>query len=296
VGRKMKYILGGGIAGLIFAFFNKDFKIITKDIGGQFNNYFDLGPRYLEDIPESRKFLTLLNIPIKQRTIYVGYKNCKNITYKKYGQDKAKKYYHKSRGISEDPQQTFMNDQKSKMQVLDVNFKSLINKLEEQLTNRIIPANILKIDLNEKEIITDNGIFEYSELVSTIPLNVFLKFIQKPNESYKTQDITYVLLNKNFINMDDFDFVYCCDDEPYHRLTLTNEGIIADVLGSKTQEEIKKFFPKYIDYKVIKGIQIISGKPLYNYEDIKLFGRYGTWDRTYKTEKVIQEAMAYGKI
>ncbi|MEK6881099.1 MAG: FAD/NAD(P)-binding protein, partial [Nanoarchaeota archaeon] len=70
----MKIVLGGGIAGLIFAFYNKNFTVISPDVGGQMGNGFSLGPRYLHDIPESRKFLNDLNIEIKEITVNVGYK------------------------------------------------------------------------------------------------------------------------------------------------------------------------------------------------------------------------------
>ena len=50
------YIIGGGISGLIASMYNKDFRIISRDIGGQFSEKF-LGPRILEVNQDSLYFL-----------------------------------------------------------------------------------------------------------------------------------------------------------------------------------------------------------------------------------------------
>ena len=45
--RENKIILGGGVAGLLQAYFNPDAVIVTDQIGGQFSSRFQLGPKYL---------------------------------------------------------------------------------------------------------------------------------------------------------------------------------------------------------------------------------------------------------
>ena len=67
-----KVILGGGIAGLIWAFYN-DGTVISPEFGGQMNNHFSLGPRYLHDNEWARRFLTDIGLPIKKLPVTIGY-------------------------------------------------------------------------------------------------------------------------------------------------------------------------------------------------------------------------------
>ena len=65
---KNKYILGGGISGLICSFYT-GYPIISKNIGGQmkFNTDWHLGPRFLHVDEFSTKLLKDLNLPLKRK-------------------------------------------------------------------------------------------------------------------------------------------------------------------------------------------------------------------------------------
>ncbi len=294
---KQNYILGGGIAGLIWAYYNPDFTIITETVGGQFNNYFPMGPRFLEDNEFSRKFLTDLKIPIIPQTIKIGYKYGNKII-DTYDTTFLQKYYSKSRGAKTIADSTVMNQQKKEMDILKVDFLKLISLLVEKIGDkRIIYSKIYKIDIHKKEISIKNNKIDvnYNKIVSTIPLPAFYRIIGKRNICH-SRDMTYVLLEADFIDMKDFNFIYCCGNEPYHRLTKCKDGIIADVLGWKSEGSIKSIFPEYIGFKCAPNIQIVSGpsKEKFN-EDIQFIGRYGRWNRNWKTEKVIEEAIKNGQ-
>lgn len=295
---KEKYILGGGIAGLIWAYYNPKFKIISETIGGQFNNYFPLGPRYLEDTAFSRKFLIDLGIPVVSIKIRMGYKDEDKILDRP-PKDFLQKYYKKSRGVEISSDSTAMNSRKTEMDVLIVNFKKIIDLLAEKIgEDRIIRSKITKIDTNKKEISIKDGkvICEYDKIISSIPLPIFYKLAKVKSDNYRYQSMTYILLKPKFINLKCFDFVYCAGNEPYHRLANDKKGIVADVLGWKTLSEIKRDFPDAVDFKHSPTAQIISGAPQEKFNDnISFIGRYGTWNREWKTEKVIEEAIKYGQ-
>jgi len=95
---KNNYVLGGGIAGLIFTYFNKNLILISKDIGGQFNNNFDLGPRFFHNSYFSRKLLKELNIPIRKEKIKVGYSRFLNNIEIEKPEGFKEIYFEKSRG------------------------------------------------------------------------------------------------------------------------------------------------------------------------------------------------------
>ena len=69
-----KFILGGGVAGLVTAFYNSEYTIITDKVGGWQNaNKFSLGPRFIEVTPASQAFMSRLGFTPSTRIVKIGY-------------------------------------------------------------------------------------------------------------------------------------------------------------------------------------------------------------------------------
>lgn len=297
----MNIILGGGVAGLIWAYYHKDYFILTDQVGGQMMSYFDLGPRYLHNKTEAvPKFLESLNIPIRLSTIRVGYIDDGGWVYQP-DLHFREKYFMKSRCqdnlIGFDP--TVLNTSIEKFEVCDVDFKDLIFRLYDILENRIFLDGVKKIDLDSKLITTDsNTVFKFSKLVSTIPLKIFAR-IAGLNIALESFDMAYCLVSEDFFDLKEFDFVYVSSsNKTYHRMTKSKYGIVCDVFGTKVQQFIdetpKKYFttPPNEAIKLVKNNQIISLKEDFELKDypVKFVGRYGAWHRRWKTETVVEEA------
>jgi hypothetical protein len=287
-------ILGSGIAGLIYGFYNKDYKILGNKSGGQMASKFPLGARYLYKTKFTEQFLKSLYISALEKIIKVGYvENSRFINNP--DREFRKKYFMKSRGLSsfDELDETVMNCQRQQLNIYDVDFKEIINKLQDVIGARNITAEILSVDLKNKNISTDTGTFNFNNLVSTIPLNIFCKLAGvKPQEELKTQDVTYVLLNNNFFDMSNYDMVYCIGQEKYHRLTATNKGIVADCLYACFNHELNKYFNGFVqDSCVVKNAQIVGLKKQIEIPGVKLFGRYGAYNRNYRTDTLIEEML-----
>jgi hypothetical protein len=125
--------------------------------------------------------------------------------------------------------------------------------------------------------------FKFDKLISTIPLNVFSK-LSNSNIDLKAFDMSYRLVDKDFFDFKDFNYVYDISDNKYHRLTKCKQGVVLDYFGDISNEKIK-------DIIVVKNSQIISLDKDFslNRDDIKFLGRYGAWNRRWKTETVIEE-------
>src|SRR3990167_7985279 len=70
-----KYIIGGGISGLVFQFYHPEYTIITPDIGGLFKS---AHIAIIHDTSETRHFLKNLgyeNIEKLAKKSYIGYYN-----------------------------------------------------------------------------------------------------------------------------------------------------------------------------------------------------------------------------
>jgi len=297
----MNIVLGGGISGLIWAHYNPDYFVLTDQIGGQMLNYFDLGPRYLHYKKQIiDNFLRDLNVPLKLSTIRIGYIDDSGFIDNP-DEEFRKKYFMKSRGQNTlqgfDP--SVLNSNIKEFQVCNIDFKDLIDKLYDKIEKRIYMGKVTHINLNNHIITTDNNlVLKYKNLISTIPLNVFAKVA---NLDIKLQafDMAYCLLSNNFFNLKDYDYVYDARSSTvFHRMTKCRQGIVCDVLGTKIEEFKNQILPKYFtsscDLSIVylKNSQIISLDKDFELEDksIRFIGRFGSWNRRWKTETVIEEA------
>jgi len=291
-----KYILGGGITGLIWGFYNKEFLIISQEVGGQYNSKFSLGPRYLEVTEFSEKLLNDLKIVCEKKIIKVGYWDANEVSFINEPSEEFRvEYFKKSRGAEKfDGDITCMNSEKQELTVFDIDLKDIVESLKKKLVSRIIYNKVEKININQRSLSlegTDKS-FYYSKLISTIPMKIFLHLAGKKKELL-SKAVTYVLLEDNFFDMKSFDFVYSPYTD-YHRITKTKEGLVVDLLGEHSGEECKKKFDNvYKDSAILFGTQIINIDKLPKYKNVTFPGRYGAWNRKYKTEQVVKEATEY---
>jgi len=66
-----RYIIGGGLSGLIFAYYNPEYTVITSSAGGVFGDSNFSGVIVLHDTPENRNLLEDLSLPIVQRPVLI---------------------------------------------------------------------------------------------------------------------------------------------------------------------------------------------------------------------------------
>lgn len=295
-----KIILGGGISGLVYAFYNKEYKVISDSFGGQMLNYFNLGPRYLHATIWSEKFLNDLGLPIEEQVIKTGYQINKikfvdimlDIGYKK-------EYYMKSRGIKDLTgfDETAMSEGKNTFKALKVDFTKVIEKLVIACQSRLIQDKVTLVDVKAKTISLQSGqVLSYDELINTMPLNIFSGLLLgaddfPKSESFKASPMTYVLLKPQ--PSKGFNYLYVPQiNVKHHRLTWDDKGLVADIFGIWTPEQLKKIYrDEYVDSKILYNAQIIPYVGELRLDGVKFLGRYGKWDRHYKTEKIIEEAI-----
>lgn len=267
---------------------------------------FSLGPRYLHKTKNTEKLLKDLDIEIKNRIIRVGYIGDTG-WIEQPSVHFRRKYFMKSRQKKDlvDFDETSMNSNKKEFEVFDVDFNLLIHKLNKVVGDRIYFGNIQSINLTDKKINmldyrAEKYIYTYDKLISTIPLKYFImsveENIKEKKEIYESYDMTYVLVKKeSLIDNKQFDFVYDIRDDIYsHRITKddsNSDNVILDCFGSLNTSFLKNKFNNYINHKVLKNSQIISKSSIPQIENVTFIGRYGTWNREWKTEKVVDESI-----
>jgi hypothetical protein len=291
----LRYILGGGIAGLIAAYYNKDYVIISDKIGGQMAAG-GMGPRILEVNDNSTRLLEDLGfdiVPIK--TARIGYK-CHGVYKEKLTPEDREEYYLKSRNLTTAAEvpSSVMSDGKKEIKYFDINWNELIERLVNSITTDTIFSNAKKIDVENKVIMLDNGMeVNYEHIISTIPAPIFLKLSGlEPEEKLVFCKKVFILINENYIDLKDYDYIYFpCKDTLYHRISRV--GVNMAAIEFTTTVNTKTLFDKWknIAKKAVElpvG-QIQSGK-VQEIKGVTFVGRYACWNHDIKTDDVVEQA------
>jgi len=285
-------ILGGGIAGLIWAYFHPEYAIISKELGGQFKAPFSLGPKYLHVDEYTKRFVKEMKLTETHiRKIKIGF-FFEDKVHSKNTDENRIRYFKKTRGL-EIPYESAMSADKTEFDAYDIGPEELTNHIVKKVKNTVIRENVKRISLETQELETDSIRMKYNQLVSTIPLNIFLKLAGKEDiaNEFKYFSTTFVLLDEDeffehcLINIEDYDYIYFSDDEyPFHRITKTPEGIVAEY---KTNPE-ETISPEK-DVITLKVGQLIENDINVDFQNVKLFGRYGTWKHEIKVNQLLKE-------
>ena len=284
-------ILGGGIAGLLYRYFNPEATIVSYHIGGQFLSNFQLGPKYFHADEHSKRFLNEIDLKAPIKKIKVGYFYDEKLR-EENSEENRKRYFKKTRGDTEQPYKSIMSSNKSEFDSFDVNILEMIEKLIEKTEkNMIINEEIIKINLINKKILTKNREIKYDKLISTIPLNTFLFLCNKIDSAnqLKSYPTTFVLNDSiescPFDNFKNFDYIYFSEPEyKFHRVTKTDDGFIFEFRGDDIEEMNNE-----IDRFKMKVGQLVHNDIKINIKDVTFFGRYGKWRHNILINNLIKQ-------
>lgn len=286
-----KYVLGAGISGLIWQFYNPEMILVGEEIGGQLKSEFSLGPRYLEVDKYSEKLLDDLKMKKIKRKIKVGY-HYNGEVHDCISENLMKTYYKKSRGKENTKDEIFLNNKQKNFEVFEIDFAKVITKLKDNGGSHK-DKNVNRIRVKDQKISIGRKDFLFKKLVSTIPKNIFYKLCNIEKEFY-FKPVTFALLNVKI--KEGYDFVYYPEkDIPFYRMSETDKGyVVAEILGEHNIIELTEMFGnELLDFKILPNSQIEKENFKEDFANVTFSGRYGNWDRTYKINKVIKEAIEY---
>lgn len=303
-----KYILGGGISGLVFQFYNPEYTIITPDIGGMYANSYVV---WLHDTAETRKLLTDLgyqNVDKLHKRSYMGYSDRGWISEQLSPELNLKMIQKKMSNWNEPVDTSFipesydMSTRSAKsvnyMDVLDVDPSEIIRKLDER-HGKIINGLVTGISprtITYKEKWGDEKDFylDYNELITTIAAPFFWKAWATPR-NFKAEPITNIITKvrpKEF--NDKFEMVYYAD-KTFTRISHLQGMYAIEFTGEITKEQFEELFPEYPVEKVvpIKQGRIYKEENDPPQDNITFAGRFGKWQFGITTEHVVKQAIDY---
>jgi len=277
-------IIGGGITGLIIAFYTGK-TIISKNVGGQLSSW-SLGPRFLHNNKHTIDLLKKLNVAFKKKTLNIGFYDERFVDF---SEDFRQKYYQKTRKTETKYIKSSMSSGKSKLNILEIDFKELIDKLVENVT--IIKKDVKAIDCMAKTLTLDTGeLTAYNSLIVTIPITTFQELSKIKFGDFKYLPKTFILTDSKF-DIKDFDYVYFAGNKPWHRITKLCDKQIFEFVGNDVDSLIKDEL-NILDMKHLKTGQILnSGIKIKKLEDIEFVGRYAEWNHDRLIHDVIKRFM-----
>lgn len=297
------FILGGGISGLLAAYYNPSFTIITKDVGGKLLT--SSAPIIHLDVHlETEKLLQELGFSTDKRDIKLGYVVdnfiCGNISTAIKQKIIIKKMTDCHDLYEDLPLNTLevsLGTGSDVIQAYTVDHKAIIKVIEGKLRaeGRIVFGDIVELDDNY--VMCQNGTFAYDKLISTMPANIFYRIY---NGRYKLSPDFFRGIGTTMViadrfpdsTYDSYDQVYNSDYKTkYNRIMKSNGNYYYEFTGRITPEEIKQLMPKnvsIIDFSIQPLTRVISNS-VADYEKIKFLGRFAEWNHRIKTEHVLEK-------
>ncbi len=300
---KNNYIIGGGISGLIFKFYNPSFTLISPEIGGGFlKNIYSVS--WIHDTLYTRKFLRDLELLLDPYKIKIGY------YYNGYVHDYCADNY-KLKIIKRKMTDITTSDNIDDFKTISTNLSVQSNILNALYTDINIIFEKLQKNINiiqDKVVkITDTHIYlqtgkklEYNKLISTIAAPIFWKIyksISRHALEFKYLPITIVeTWDKPLIFNDIYQLIYFAEDYSFNRI-LKKEPMSYSYEFTGKIDNIKTYLPNVhinkVDIQTIGRIFLQKNIPPNN--NITFLGRFAQWNYTSKVQQVIKQSIEYYK-
>lgn len=301
-----KYIIGGGISGLVWNYYHPEYIIITPESKGEtFTRTYMV---WLHDEPETRKLLTDLGLPVIPKSSLIGYYQkhwiCDQVSPEMNVQliQKKMSLWNQPLDTSFQPKTTDMSlatvGGNSYLKTLDVDLNEVIRRLNEKATiicGKVMTISDTIITVSNSPDLPDLHL-EYERLVSTIAAPFFwLGYGEK--KEFKCMPITNIITSVKPKEFDDkYEMVYYDDSVPFTRVSHLGDKYALEFTGEITQEEFEKLYPelKVDDYFLVKQGRIFENEENVPPNDkITFSGRFAQWKYGITTEDVVKQAIDY---
>ena len=313
------YIIGSGIAGLVYGYFHPDYLVIGAEPGGAMANKIPLGPRYLHATQWTVKLLKELGLKAgPQEHIIAGYMEdvSKEVfeieTMNRTGRAQ---YLLKTRGVDSvhgdsvlEPSHTIFKEP-----TLSMITDALITALRQRKQLKVDKVEWL--DLGGRQMKLERaGIVHLDKLVNTLPYPEFVKLDRYHGSKATPVGGTYLSIPVQFVfarldrwRVEPFDYYYIPSQAvAYSRVSrvVGHDGSLyacfeypgEEIADRQTQGVL--LLPDYEALQVeasftLKYGRIISREvymPLVYQDYVRHFGRFAEWQDSYLTHHLVQKA------
>jgi hypothetical protein len=291
--------LGAGISGLIFAYYNPECIIISPEIGGQLRHGVP-NSTVVHDSPETQQLYIDLKLEFIPGKLTLGYyydgevhDSCPLEINTKIIQKKMSNWY--------EPVQNF--EVRDRILSVPENYikviKSDIGKLIDKLSSSVKIINDKIETITPTRLIGQNGEYEYDELISTIPANIFWLIYKDDRMAtcvphLESKPVTFITasVKPEWYN-DKYDIIYFAEDFRHTRVSLRGyKKYTFEFTGIMPRDIFEELYKMPIEnYFVNKFGRIHSTTNEPPIDKIKFLGRFAECHHEYKIQDVIKFAI-----
>ena len=306
------YILGGGPAGIIAAYYLKDHWLVDQKPLGQLNIPFIPGPRLLQWTPNMEKFIkeVLPGRDIHNEIAVIGYHEDGDVLSSPSKSFK-KKYVKKTRGVDKS-ENSFLSEGMKEIKHIEIDdlgedsYKFLFTTLLEIIKERgqLLEKSVKSFDPYSKTIEFSDGVEgNYSNIISTLNLNVFCAINKAIDEYpfdlststkcfYKTEysdSLDELLVKKTHPSLH-YDYVYSADTD-WTRQTFFRDYIVYESVKPIEGNDIQgnKILMKFENLP----IQIKESQNIETMDNVSLLGRFAQWSHKMKANEVLDRVLSW---
>jgi dimeric dUTPase (all-alpha-NTP-PPase superfamily) len=292
-----KYILGGGISGLLYAYYNRDFTVISPDIGGKLNNSFFENIFYLHATDSTEVFLRDIGVEYSKKTQLIKYIKDNKLIRTITTEDKKNFIRKKLNDPSYDPKDLNLSTSDYYISVFEIDYSELLDRLKNNL--KYIDDSVIKI--TDDEVITETTRYKYNKIVSTLNSKIFWDLYHKGNtDDLRSEMITFVLCDRlpDELEESKFDLCYFVDtDNAITRISKRrrdqSSSFLYEFSGYISKSDCERYLPEgseILEYYVEKDGLIFTNKNNIPPSNVLFVGRFATWNHSDKQQDVIEAA------
>lgn len=289
-------VIGAGVAGLIYTFYNQyydNITIITENIGGLVNK--NLAPRFVDKNKFTEKLLNDLNIAAEETTVTAACYDCKNnVLYDKINKKLSKQIVKQKAGWSGSYKV------RDNFEIFNVSFNDIIDKIVAKLNSNVTLniSEVILIDTKNNFVVDKNANrYEFSKLISTMPATLFryLAYNFNLNKKLLYKPATFVVSNKllsQFSCMKNYNMLYVLNFNDLTRITKLKYFYCYEFVNCKNLVELKKIFKncKILSYNV-QRLAYIKDNKINDTQSINFIGRYAEWLSYIKLQHIVKKSL-----
>jgi len=294
-----KYVIGAGISGLIFAYYNPEYTIISPDVGGQLL----AGTHsltWIHDTPETRQLHNDLKFEFVPTKTLMGYYYdgevhdfCPLNINTKIIQKKMSDWYASIVGF--EIQDRNLSVPENYIKTLKTDFGKIVDRLAS--TAKIIDDKIEII--TPTKLIGQKGEYEYDEIISTIPANAFWSIYKDERMAtctpkLESKPVTFITVSVKPEWYDDkYEMIYFAEDFRHTRVSLRGyKKYTYEFTGIMPQDIFEEMYKVPVEkYSINKFGRVYSAINEPPTDKIKFLGRFATWHHGSKIQDVIRFAI-----
>ena len=293
-----KYVIGGGLSGLIFGYYNPEYTVLTDSFGGFINNRIARSFIYLHETEATWSLLNDLDVDSFVKELKIA-------------------YYHHDTGLSPEPADGFAEDYlPRKIPGEWVPEKVELSAPGDEFRGVFVDENLVDVMKNEVDSrigyvheITEDHIFfgqdpvppegvsydgernhklDWDSIVSTVPAPVFERFVVGDTGwTLDSEPVTYAELEQipDRYRELPWNLLYIVDEVPYHR-------VMRNMLSGKFYAEMRGEVDFGPAETVTHPTGVIHDEDLVApFEGIEFLGRFAEWSSNVRQDHTIERAI-----